>query len=258
MDQIAKTRREGVAPIGNQTMSSGLALARNYHRWTYDWIAPFVQGRILDVGGGTGNHLAFLSDQRIVSIDISRECIRDLQMRHAARPNWSFEVGDITDPGIVDRFGAQSFDTVLSCNVFEHIEHDERAFMNSAALLKPGGKLVLILPAHPSLYGSVDRLAGHYRRYSAAQARQRLEAGHLELFTLRYVNSVGAIGWFVNNRLVRHRALSSPTINGQIHAFDRYLVPLLMRLEGSRRMPFGQSLLCVGRKPAPGDAANAA
>lgn len=230
-------------------MSSGLVHAKNYHRWNYDWIAPYVQGRVLDVGGGTGNHLAFLHDLDVLSIDLSDECVRELRARHSASPRWFFQVGDIADPAIVDRLGAQIFDTVLSCNVFEHIENDDLAFAHSATLLKPGGRLVLLLPAHKWLFGSMDRLAGHYRRYAVEDARRKLAAVGLQPIALRYVNLVGAIGWFVNSRLIPHDDLSSTAVNEQIRAFDRYFVPILKRLEGSRKMPFGQSLLCVGRKP---------
>jgi hypothetical protein len=62
---------------------------------------------------------------------------------------------------------------------------------------------------------------------------------------LRYVNMIGAIGWFVNNRVLRHTHLSSAPINRQIWLFDRYLVPLLRALEGKRSMLFGQSIVCV-------------
>lgn len=208
-----------------------------------------MRGRILDVGGGTGNHLAFLRDAEIVSIDLSSEAVEELRAKHSDLPNWSFEAGDITDPALVDRLGAASFDTVLSCNVFEHIPDDALAFAHAAKLLKPGGRLVLLLPAHPRLYGSMDQLAGHFRRYTRKLAAARLAEAGLQQVELRYVNVVGALGWFVNNRLVAHRDLSAPAINRQIRMFDRMLIPLLMRLEGHRAMPFGQSLVCVGTKP---------
>jgi SAM-dependent methyltransferase len=233
-------------------MSSGLETAGNYHHWTYEWIARHVSGRILDIGGGTGNHLTFLREADVVSVDLSADAVTELQARHRDLPNWAFEVGDITDPALVARFGPESFDTVLSCNVFEHILHDELAFLHAAQLLKPGGRLVLLLPAHTQLYGAMDRLAGHHRRYSRAEAARKLAAAGLERQLLRYVNLVGAIGWFVNNRLASHRDLSSPSINGQIRIFDRLLIPALRRLEGERNMPFGQSLVCVGRKPGAG------
>jgi len=236
-------------PLGRDTMSSGLVEAKNYHRWNYEWIAPYVSGRVLDIGGGTGNHLSFLKSHEIVSIDLSPECVEELRERHRATANWSFEAGDITDPGVVGRFGPASFDTVLSCNVFEHIPEDDLAFTHAATLLRPGGRLVLLLPAHRWLFGSMDRRAGHFRRYTRGDAARKLASAGLEPEALRYVNMVGAVGWFVNNRLIRHRDLSSVSINSQIHLFDRYLIPVLRKLEGTRRMPFGQSLLCVGRKP---------
>jgi SAM-dependent methyltransferase len=237
-------------PVGRDTMSSALQSATNYHRWNYDWIAPYVAGRILDIGGGTGNHISFLTQSELVSIDLSSNCIEELRERYNGVARWSFEVGDITDNEVVARLGDSSFDTVLSCNVFEHIENDERAFLNSARLLKTGGNLVLLLPAHGWLYGSMDRLAGHFRRYSADDAARKLASAGLEHVATRYVNLVGALGWFVNNRLFSHRDLSSTGINGQIRIFDRLLIPILKRFESTRNMPFGQSLVCVGRKPS--------
>jgi SAM-dependent methyltransferase len=239
-----------VLPLGRQTMSSGLERATNYHRWNYEWIARYLQGRILDVGGGTGNHIRFLRDLELVSVDISPECVDELRHHYAEIGNWTFEVGDITDSRLVDRLGRASFNTVLSCNVFEHIAEDERAFIHAAELLKPGGLLVLVLPAHRWLYGSMDKLAGHFRRYSHEDAARKLRVAALEQVSIRYVNLVGAMGWYVNNRIISHDDLSSGGINRQISIFDRLMIPVLKRIEGQRSMPFGQSLVCVGRKPA--------
>jgi SAM-dependent methyltransferase len=237
-------------PLGRETMSSGLEHAQNFHAWTHDWIGPHVRGRILDVGGGTANHLRFFERETVVSIDLSPEAVAELRERFRARPNWSFEVGDITSPETVARLGTESFDTVLSCNVFEHIPRDDLAFERAAQLLRPGGRLVLVLPAHQALFGSMDRLAGHFRRYERGRARAELVRVGLRPVDVRYVNLVGAVGWFVNNRLVSHDDLSSPAVNAQIGLFDRVLVPVLRRLEAGRSMPFGQSLLVVGEKAA--------
>lgn len=230
-------------------MSSGLRFAERFHRWTYDWIAPHIRGRILDIGGGTGNHLTWLTDREVVSIDLSEDCVAMLAARHRDRPNWRFLQGDITEPGVVDRLGPSSFDTVLSCNVFEHIRDDDTAFLHAAQLLRPGGSLVLVLPAHPFLFGSMDRLAGHFRRYSRADVQRKLQRAGLTPTRLRHVNLLGALAWFVNGRLIRHQDLSSSSINSQIRVFDRWLIPVLRRIEGDRDMRVGQSLICVGSKP---------
>jgi SAM-dependent methyltransferase len=235
-------------PLGKDTMSSGLRSAENYHRWTFDWIREDVRGTILDVGGGTANHLAYLHDREIVSIDLSEDAVVELRARFRERPNWRFESGDITNEALVSKLGTGAFDTVLSCNVFEHIPDDAAAFRQAYELLRPGGAIVLVLPAHQALFGDMDRLAGHFRRYDKHRVRHLMEGARFAVEKLRYVNIVGAVGWFVNNRLTSHDDLSSGSINGQIGLFDKLLVPVLRRLEGSRDMPFGQSLVCVGRK----------
>ncbi len=248
MESLDHRRNPEQIPVGDETMSSALREAGNFHRWTHDWIGPFIDGRVLDVGGGTGNHLRYLGESELVSIDLSEASVADLRQRFRGRSSWRFETGDIADPAIVERLGRETFDTVLSCNVFEHIEEDEKAFEHAFHLLRDGGRLVLVLPAHQALWGDMDRLAGHFRRYDRRLARERLERAGFRTVQLRYVNVIGGIGWFVNNRFFRHRDLSSAPVNGQIQLFDR-MVPVLRRLEGARPMPFGQTLICVGQRP---------
>lgn len=236
-------------PIGHDTMSSALVDADAFHRWAHAWVQPWVRGRVLDVGGGTGNHMAHLRCDTLLSVDLSPACVAQLRRRFGDRPGWTFEVADFCDPAIVGALGR--YDTVLSSNVFEHIADDRTVFEHAARMLVPGGHLVLVLPAHRRLFGALDVLAGHHRRYDRTMLRARL-AGlttPMEVVQLRYVNLVGAVGWWINGRLP-HRDLSSGSVNGQIRLFDRWLVPLLRRLEGERGMPFGQSVVCVARRCA--------
>lgn len=227
-------------------MSSGLQDAVNYHAWIYSWIKDHIHGSVLDIGGGTANHIRYLESNELMSIDISKDCISELRERYAHLSNWSFEVGDITDTGLVDRIGAARFDTVLSSNVFEHIERDDLAMKHAAELLRPGGRLVLVLPAHESLYGDLDRMAGHFRRYNRKGVQALFDEQNLEMVELKYVNYVGALGWYVNNRLMRHDDLSSPTINGQIALFDKLVIPVMRLVEKLLPpLPFGQSLVAV-------------
>ncbi len=67
--------------------------------------------------------------------------------------------------------GTGGFDTVLSCNVFEHRENEGLAFSHARDLLRPVGNLVLVLPVHPALFGPTDRLVGHARRYDLLAVR---------------------------------------------------------------------------------------
>jgi SAM-dependent methyltransferase len=233
-------------PSGRSTISSGLHTALNYHRWVHSWAAPYLSGRILDIGSGTGNHLQELSEREVVSLDIDADVIAELQERHANRPNWRFVKADICSEASLEALGLRSFDTVFSSNVLEHIPDDRLALRNAVRLLRPGGRVVLLLPAHPALHGSMDRLAGHFRRYNRASVTALFEQADLRPMRVRYVNLLGGIGWYINNRLVPHRDLSSSSINTQIAVFDRVLVPLLRFLERDRSLPFGQTIVAVG------------
>jgi hypothetical protein len=102
--------------------------------------------------------------------------------------------------------------------------------------------VVLIVPALPALYGAIDRAIGHLRRYSRAELEGKLAAAGFAVEHVRYFNVPGAIGWWLNARVLRRR-----TVPGfQAHLGD-LLVPLL-RLERRLRPGFGMSLLAVGRR----------
>ena len=96
-------------------------------------------------------------------------------------------------------------------NVLEHVRDDVCALRNMAAVLPAGGKAVLIVPAFEALYGPIDRNLGHYRRYSKKGLRELAAAAGFEVKTLRYMNSVGCIGWWINAKLLKRTAQSETT-----------------------------------------------
>jgi hypothetical protein len=111
-------------------------------------------------------------------------------------------------------------------------------------VLAPGGVVILLVPACPSLYGRIDELLGHHRRYTrASMARLAAETG-LTVKTSYYVNAVGFLGWWTNAHILK-RDTQSPA---QIQFFDRYVVPVASRFERVIPPPFGQSLFVVLKK----------
>lgn len=89
----------------------------------------------------------------------------------------------------------QRFDLVAAFEVLEHIEDDEGALAQWLPLVRPGGHLLLSVPADPSLFGLSDVAAGHYRRYTADDLRQRLEAAGADVAVIRHY------GWPLGNLL---------------------------------------------------------
>lgn len=210
-------------------------------QWLYEEIAPYLGQRILEIGCGLGNLARHLTDRQLyLGTETSDESINHVSHEFAGRANMLFAVADATSPGFV-AFGQLGIDTIFSLNVFEHIEDHEAALGNAAAILQPGGRLILVVPAHMALYGSIDRAIGHYRRYDKRMMAGLFGRAGLHLVAQRYINAPGALGWWANGRLRRQETPPA----GQLRLFNR-VVPLIKAIERAVPMPFGVSLLAVG------------
>lgn len=212
-------------------------------RWLYEEIAPYLGQRVLEIGCGLGNFARHLTDRAFyLGTETSAESIEQVSRFFAGYAAMHFAVADATAPAFAD-FARHSIDTVFSLNVFEHIEDHETALDNAAAILQPGGRLILVVPAHMALYGSIDRAIGHYRRYDKKMAASLFQQAGLILVAQKYINALGALGWWANGRLRRQ---DTPPA-GQLSLFNR-VVPVIKVVERIVPMPFGISLLAVGRK----------
>jgi SAM-dependent methyltransferase len=215
-----------------------IAQARSYNDWLFDRARPQLGQRVLDFGAGLGTFTQLAADTgaQVVAVEPEPEFARFLSERFGADGQVRVIQGTIDDVGL------HSFESVICFNVLEHVRDDAAALGTVARLLAPGGRLFLLVPAHPKLYGGFDRGAGHYRRYSSRALRSLLTTSGFDVETLRHVNPVGAIGWLLRVRL----RSSSEWPSGSFAAFDR-LVPLLRRLD-RLPFPFGLSLWAVARR----------
>ena len=222
-----------------------MARAVNYFAWQSRLVTPEIGQRIVEVGCGLGNFTRTLLDRElVVALDVESGCIARLKERYAGHTNLYTcvcDIGDSTFTGLA-RFHP---DSCVCLNVLEHIEDDRAALVAMADILVPGGVIVLLLPAFQALYGPIDRNLGHYRRYNRVSLHRLATAAGLHVRKLYYVNAIGLFGWWMNAHILRRQAQSAR----QIAVFDRCVVPILSRVEGFVRPPFGQSLFAVLRKP---------
>ena len=222
-----------------------MSLAVNYRRWTYDVVRPYLGARILEVGGGLGSFTELLLDRaRVVSIDNNPACAAQLRARFDGLPQVRIVDADLVDADLPSRLAHERLDTAVCINVLEHIEDDGAALRNLHRILEPGGRLALLVPAHPSLYGTLDAVVGHVRRYDRGGLLAAVRAAGFEPDVCHYFNSLGAVGRYVLGRVRRQQE----TGEGQVRFYDRWVVPLLAPLERVVPPPFGQSLIVVGRK----------
>ena len=127
-------------------------------------------------------------------------CAAVLTRRFGARRGVTVVPADATK---LERSELGEFDSILCFNVLEHIAEDRHALRAFRALLRPGGRLLLLVPAHPALFGETDRTVRHERRYARAELERSLESAGFAVDELRHVNPVGALGWLVSARILR-------------------------------------------------------
>ena len=236
------------APSGLETMTQALMHASRYHAWMFSQIEDFVGERVLEVGAGSGNLTQLLpSTANVTVLDESRAALDIAVSRFSGRALDTI-IADIADPKASAGLASREFDTIVCSNVLEHIKDERLAVANMHAIVKSTyGHVLLIVPAHKRLFGSLDHAAGHFRRYARSELTALLRTSGFEIRKARYVNALGAIAWYVNGSLLRTSDLNAQSVNVQARLFDRIAVPVLRRLESTLKLPFGQSLVVVGQ-----------
>ena len=218
--------------------------ARNYFAWQSHLASRDLGQRVIEVGCGVGNFTAtLLNREAVIAVDNDIDCLDRVRERFPSRANLHVMENDASGDTFAELARFQP-DSCVCLNVLEHIEDDEKALRNIAAVLAPGGVVVLLVPAFPALYGPIDRNLGHWRRYRRDGIVRLAKASNLFLRRARYMNTAGFFGWWMNARVLRRDTQST----GQIEVFDRFLVPLISRLEDAIPPPFGQSLFVVLEK----------
>jgi len=225
---------------------AAMAEGRNYYRWILRELRPHLGRRILEVGAGSGTFAAHLLAEADPDRLVLLEPALNLQPLLAARFAGEGRVRLVgqTLPEAREGLAATPFDSVVSVNVLEHIPDDGEALAIMAGLLRPGGRLLLFVPALPGLYGTLDAAFGHRRRYGRRELAGKLTAAGLGVRRLAYMNLPGALAWLVSGRILRATTLRP----GAVRLYDRLAVPLVAALERRIPPPLGQSLLAVAEK----------
>jgi SAM-dependent methyltransferase len=131
----------------------------------------------------------------------------------------------------------------VAFNVLEHIADDVAAVRAMADLVRPGGAVVLVVPAFPSAMSAFDRAVGHHRRYTRESLQRTFDAAGLAVEKLRYINPLGLLGWYVT---VKGLGLWPSDDGWLVRAYDHLVVPVA-RAADRTAIPFGQSVFAVAR-----------
>lgn len=216
-----------------------LAEATNYCDWLYSQFDSLVRGEVAEVGAGIGTFSERMLDtgvDHLVLVEPEPSCDAELGRRFGTHPLVTLSRDHLPDAPILE---PGRFDLVVCQNVLEHVTDDAAALRAMGRSLKPGGSLVLIVPAIPALYGPLDEAYGHRRRYEAVDLGEQVEAAGLTVKTLRHINAPGIPAWWLKN--LRAGARVGPDSLKAYEHVVRIERPIERRVEPRR----GLSLVCI-------------
>ena len=239
----------------NQTQYEDfLAKAEDVYALTkYEILLRWLRGRgrlkVLNAGCGSGELSLLLAAEghQVVGIDPGVEYIQLARKRAAGRfANCQFVVSSI------ENYCGRDFDAVISTDVLEHIQDDRTAFGCLVNLVKPGGQLLVSVPAGQWLFGYHDEQLGHYRRYSANTLRQ-LVSDSCRVQRVRYFGCT-----LIPICLMYSKWFRKPYPVAQVGGNKRSLVARLLNgllaIERRAHLPLGTSvLLCAERRGTIGE-----
>jgi len=227
---------------------SELAVFAKAKHWKAYWgqkVRPYLGRRVLDVGAGAGATAQLLcSDRHELWLALEPDHPRLAeQMRGEKAAGRLPSCVETRVSTLIDIDPHAAFDTVLYIDVLEHIDDDRGEVSRAAAHLAPGGFLVVLAPAHQSLFTPFDTAIGHYRRYSKKSLLNLTPQG-VHIKWAGYLDSVGLLASLGNRWFLK----SSMPTSGQIAIWDSCMVPISRTLDPILAYSAGKSVLVVWKK----------
>jgi hypothetical protein len=217
-----------------------------------DLALPYLGDNPIEIGSGNGDYaLEWAADvPQFTATEADDERYKALDERLRDHPvinvRWLL-LGDAHPPAGISVAPERQHTAAVALNVFEHIPDHVRAMRSLTEFVKPGGNIVVIVPAFPSAMSRFDRAIGHQRRYTRASLGALFADAGLHGLQARYVNPVGLLVWYL-----AVRALHMTPRNGlNLRTYDRTIVPIARALDRAlpSGTPFGQALFGVARVP---------
>ena len=212
---------------------------------------------IMEVGVSGGHLLADLGtsfpDATLVGSDYTLGTLLALAPRAAGIPLIRM---DLTRSPLPD----DAVDAIVLLNVLEHIDDDETAMRHCCRMLKPGGLVVVEVPAGPGLFDDYDRELMHFRRYSADELRRKLEAAGFAVLEQSFIGCLLYPAFWASKKWSRLRPKpASPTsessrvrtairATAKANGVGRWLMKVEAGLSRRVSLPFGIRSVIVGRK----------
>ena len=228
---------------GSQILTD-MASTPHFNRWMADTVRPFIGARVLEVGAGIGNlSRQLVPRERYTATEVNPHYLRYLRNQSEGKPYMDVQPFDLEDRADARRLSGE-YDTVLCLNVLEHVSDENGALLNLHTVLAPDGRAVILVPQNPKLYGTLDEVLGHVKRYSRLELHEALEKNGFAVEQILDFNRMTTPAWWINGILLRRKHFSRVQLK-----IVNHLIWLFRLLE--RVLPWhGTSLIAVARRRA--------
>lgn len=243
------TRVNAAEPFGDASdigCLQELAGMPNYARWIVEELEPWLRGSVLEVGAGLGTMTPHLAAAPRVTEVLALE--PDVGA-HAALVAVCAQLENATATrGTIDVLEDQRFDTIVYINCLEHIR-DEQAELRRVRehLAGTDAHLIIFSPALEFLYGELDRVSGHWRRYSRSSLLAAIGGAGYEVRKAKYVDLLSIAPYWLSNRALKRSSIGA--LSREV--YDRYYVRAARAMHKAFSSPLGKSMLCVAVRSSP-------
>lgn len=217
-----------------------MVVAKNYNRWILEEFSDYLRGHVAEVGAGIGNFSDFLLQIPIKELDLfepSRNMYSILDEKFSSETR--VKIHNSFFSGTKD-----SFDSVVYCNVMEHIADDFGEIVNVRKYLKHGGHLLIFVPALQLLFSKMDQMIGHHRRYNKKNLVNIVQQAGFEVVKAKYFDLLGIIPWYIFFVLLK-KSYNQKNIS----LYDKVGIPMTKIIETLISPPFGKNLVVVAKRP---------
>jgi glycosyltransferase involved in cell wall biosynthesis len=201
--------------------------APRFTKWMADTIRPYLGEHVLEIGAGIGNLTANLIPRTAYcASDVNPHYLDRLEKLRLSRPYLNVR---FTDASAEESYPAEEFDTVICLNVIEHLKDDEGALRNIRSRMTKLGRAIILVPNGPELYGSLDRVLGHYRRYTREQLLATCQRAGFKVEKVLKFNRIGSPAWWWNGKVLKRTTFALwqlkvlNTVLPLVEPIDRFL-----------------------------------
>ncbi|SDT74096.1 class I SAM-dependent methyltransferase [Actinoplanes derwentensis] len=231
---------------GDQRIQSevleGLATAVNHRRWFVELALPYLGDNPIEIGSGLGDYAIEWAEHLPKFTATEADPDRLVLLKERMDEYSNITVRQMLLPA--DDANSE-YSAAVSYNVLEHIEDHVGALRSMKELVRPGGKVIIIVPAFMFAMSQVDIATGHIRRYTKKTLGAAFTEAGLEIEKLHYANALGLLGYYTATSIFKLAPKEGPMVK----IYDSVVLPVTKTAEKVFRPPFGQSVFCVARVP---------